>query len=102
MGRSPGQDTLENIFLDIRACLQRYPPIKNTRTFITWKGSPRNYRLASKKTKSNFRSPSIRTTDTGTDKSNRKFPKSFLHGARKTKKKNLNMISVKTNCLSEF
>ena len=47
--RSSGQDTLEKFLLDSRACQQRYPPIKNTRTFITWKGSPRNYGIASKK-----------------------------------------------------
>merc|ERR1712030_128653 len=46
------------IFLDSRTCQQIHPPIKNTRTFITWKGSPRNYRIASKKRIRIFRSPS--------------------------------------------
>ena len=63
------------------------PPDKKHKNFHYLEGVSTELQASFEKTKSNFRSPSIRTTDTGTDKSNRKFPKSFLHGARKTKKK---------------
>ena len=61
------------------------PPDKKHKNFHYLEGVSTELQASFEKTKSNFRSPSIRTTDTGTDKSNRKFPKRFLHGEKKKK-----------------
>ena len=93
---SPGQGTLEQKIFWTAEHVYRDTPQKNTRTFITRKGSPRNYRIASKTRNRIFAARQKRTTDTGTDKSNQKISKRFLHG-----KKKLYDLG-KTNCLSEF
>ena len=73
------------------------PPNKKYKNFHYLEGVSTELQDSFENTKSNFRSPSKRTTDTGMDKSNRKISKRFLHG----KKKKLYDLG-KTNCLSEF
>ena len=59
------------------------PPDKKHKNFHYLEGVSTELRDSFEKTKSNFRSPSKRTTDTGMDKSNRKFPKRFKNGEKK-------------------
>ena len=72
------------------------PPDKKYKNFHYLEGVSTELQDSFENTKSNFRSPSKRTTNTGTDKSNQKISKRFLHG-----KKKLYDLG-KTNCLSEF
>ena len=73
------------------------PPDKKYKNFHYLEGVSTELQDSFENTKSNFRSPSKRTTDTGTDKSNRKnFKKVSTRG-----KKNY-MISVKLTASVSF
>ena len=77
------------------------PPNKKYKNFHYLEGVSTELQDSFENTKSNFRSPSKRTTDTGTDKSNQKIS---TRGKRK-KKKNyiyIYMISVKLTASVSF
>ena len=94
---SPGQGTLEKKFSGQQSMSTEIPPDKKYKNFHYLEGVSTELQDSFENTKSNFRSSSKRTTDTGTDKSNQKISKRFLHG-----KKNKLYDLGKTNCLSEF
>ena len=75
------------------------PPDKKYKNFHYLEGVSTELQDSFENTKSNFRSPSKRTTDTGTDKSNQKISTR----GKKKKKLYIHIYDIgKTNCLSEF
>ena len=96
---SPGQGTLEQKIFWTAEHVYRDTPNKKYKNFHYLEGVSTELQDSFENTKSNFRSPSKQSTDTGTDKSNRKISKRFLHGE---KKKKIYMISVKLTASVSF